>query len=108
MDDSKTRQLHDLLKRLGKAVHGSVLNSDEVREVLHEMQDGGWNAVMLLEASVACKEDGLQRGPASMRIHVEPSAERVSYRIDATDADFLESIGISPSRHQSTSGRRRD
>jgi hypothetical protein len=98
MEESGTRQLQELLKRLGRAVHGAVVNSAEVRECLRQLQECGWNAVMLLEASVACREDGPQPSPATLRIHVEPNDKRVEYRIDAADADFLRSIGISPSR----------
>jgi hypothetical protein len=98
-----------LLKRLGQAVHGSVVNSDQVRECLEQLREDGWNAVMLLEASVTCRDKEVRSGPASVRIHVEPASERIDYRIDVEDARFLRSLGISPSRHRSqSSARRRD
>jgi len=101
MEESRTRQLQDLLKRLGRAVHGSVVNSSEVRECLRQLQECGFSAVMLLEAAVACKDDEPQPSPATLRIHVEPTESRVEYRIDASDAELLRSLGISPSRQPS-------
>ena len=94
MQERRTQKLHELLKRLGQAVHGSVVQSDEVRGCLKE----------LLEASLACREDrGLETDEASVRIHIDPQQGKVSYRIDARDAEILGSLGISPSRHRSAS-----
>ena len=102
MKDSRTYKLHQLLKRLGKAVHGSVVDSDEVQACLHELHRSGWDGLMLLEASLVCREDGSWEGQdASVHIHVDPNQSKVNYLIDARDADFLRSLGISPSRHRS-------
>ncbi len=108
MQERRTQKLHELLKRLGQAVHGSVVQSEEVRGCLKELQEAGWSAVMLLEASLACREDhGLETEDASVRIHIDPQQGKVSYRIDARDAEILASLGISPSRHRSTSRQAR-
>ena len=32
MEESRTQRLHELLRRLGKALHAAVVRSDEVRE----------------------------------------------------------------------------
>jgi hypothetical protein len=101
MESRRAYKLHKLLKRLGQAVHGSVIKSDEVRKCLNELHEDGWNAVMLLEASVSCRDNGIERGPASLRIHVDQTPEKVSYQIDTSDARLLESLGISPCRYQS-------
>ncbi|RMF79131.1 MAG: hypothetical protein D6739_11250 [Nitrospirae bacterium] len=58
MDGSRARRLQELLKRLGQAVHGAVVDSDEVQACLKELHRHGWEAVMLLEASVACRRSG--------------------------------------------------
>jgi hypothetical protein len=105
MEESRTQKLQQLLRRLGKAVHGSVVRSDEVRACLDELHENGWHAVMLLETSLACGRDGsidIERG--TLRLHVD--AERGSspeYRIDTADARLLSSLGISPGRHRSRS-----
>jgi hypothetical protein len=101
MEESRTNRLQQLLKRLGQAVHGSVVQSTEVRECLEELHEDGWRAVMLLEASLVCREGGvLEAEDGAIHIHVDPSEAEVNYRIDATDAKLLSSLGISPTRHR--------
>jgi hypothetical protein len=102
MEESRTQRLQQLLKRLGQAVHGTVIQSKEVRACLEELHDDGWRAVMLLEASLVCRDNGiLESDEGSIHIHVDPSEATVNYRIDSLDARFLSSLGISPSRHRS-------
>jgi hypothetical protein len=105
MEESRTHRLQQLLRRLGKAVHGSVVRSDEVRACLEELHENGWRAVMLLETSLACGENGsieVERG--TMRLHVDTeNASSPEYRIDSADARFLSSLGISAGRHRSPS-----
>lgn len=104
MEESRTQKLHQLLKRLGTALHGSVVDSDEVQECLRELHDAGWDAVMLLEASVVCRPDGgLEPEHASLHVHADPRpTRRVEYRMNLHDAALLASLGISPTRHRST------
>jgi len=91
MEESRTQRLQELLRRLGKAVHGSVVRSEEVRACLDELHDDGWRAVMLLETSLACG-----------RMHVDTADPAVpAYRLDVADARFLSSLGISAGRHRS-------
>jgi len=103
MEESRTQKLQQLLRRLGKAVHGSVVRSEEVRACLDELHEGGWRAVMLLETSLACREDGsleVERG--TLRLHVDDdTGGSPEYRIDTTDARFLSDLGISAGRHRS-------
>lgn len=100
--ESRTKKLHQLLKRLGAAVHGSIVNSEEVASCLRELKDGGWDAVMLMEASLVCRDEGgTPVEGTSLHIHVDPASEKVSYRITAVDARLLHSLGISPTRHRS-------
>ena len=101
MGDARTRRLQALLKRLGEAVHRAVVDSDEVEACLQEIHAEGWNAVMLLEASLACEADGrLESTDATLHVHAEAAPPRVHYRIDLQEALWLASIGISPSRHR--------
>ncbi|TFG37142.1 MAG: hypothetical protein E4H44_05730 [Candidatus Aminicenantes bacterium] len=102
MDGSRTERLHQLLRRLGKAVHGSVVRSDEVRACLSELHDDGWRSVMLVETSLACDENGTVEAKAgTMRLHVDTEHESPDYRIDVVDASLLSSLGIAPGRHRS-------
>ena len=102
MEDSRTQRLHQLLRRLGKAVHGSVVRSDEVRACLSDLHDDGWKAVMLVETSLACDENGVvEAEKGTMRLHVDTDRESPNYRIGVDDASLLSSLGIAPGRHRS-------
>lgn len=104
MEESRNERLHQLLRKLGKAVHASVVKSDEIRACLEELHDDGWRAIMMLEANVACSEDGeLETGGATLRLHVDGDAVETEpvYRIDVADARLLSSLGIAPGRHRS-------
>ena len=110
MEESRTQKLQQLLRRLGKAVHGSVVRSDEVRACLEELHDNGWRAVMLLETSLACGDDGsigfvetMDMVPGQLANQCDPTSPE--YRIDTADARFLSSLGISTSRHRSRSNK---
>lgn len=108
MEESRTKRLQQLLKRLGQAVHGSVVQSQEVRDCLEELHEDGWRAVMLLESSLVCRDSGvLSAREATLHIHVDPSEADTTYRIDADDARLLISLGISPTRHRARQSRRR-
>jgi hypothetical protein len=108
MEQSRTQLLQELLKRLGQALHGTVVNSDEVRGCLRQLHEHGWEAVMMLEASVACRNDGEPEiEEASLHIHAEPGQGKVSFRMNLQDAAFLASLGISPSRHRSPSSAKK-
>jgi len=102
MEESRTQRLHELLRRLGKALHATVVRSDEVRTCLDELREDGWQAVMMLETSLVCGEDGsLEVGRGTMRLHVDQDHAKPEYRIDVDDARFLSSLGISAGRHRS-------
>jgi hypothetical protein len=106
MEESRTQRLHELLRRLGKALHGSVVRSDEVRGCLEDLHADGWNAVMLLETSLVCGDDGsVDVDRATMRLHVDGERVAAEYRIGVDDAHFLSSIGIAAGRHRSAKRR---
>jgi hypothetical protein len=108
MEESRTQRLQQLLKRLGQAVHGSVAQSKDVRECLEELHEDGWRAVMLLEASLVCRDNGvLDVEDGAIHIHVNPTEVTANYRIDASDAQLLTSLGISPTRHRARPSSRR-
>ena len=104
MEESRTQRLQELLRKLGKALHATVVRSDEVRECLEELHEDGWQAVMMLETSLVCGEDGsVEAGRGTMRLHVGENSSMPEYRIGVDDARFLSSIGISIGRHRSPS-----
>ena len=102
MEDSRTQKLHQLLRQLGKAIHGSAVRSEEVRACLSDLHDDGWKAVMLVETSLACDENGIvDAETGTMRLHVDTDRESPNYRIGVDDASLLSSLGIAAGRHRS-------
>lgn len=108
MEESRTQRLQHLLKRLGQAVHGSVVQSSEVRSCLDELHEDGWQAVMLLEASLVCRGNGaLDLEDGAIHIHVDPTQVTADYRIDSSDARLLSGLGITSGRHRAQGSWRR-
>ncbi len=102
MDDTRTKKLHGLLERLGRAIRRSVADSDDVNSCLAELRADGWDAVMFLEAALGCRNDvDFDPDDDALRIHVGRTHRGAEYRIDSADARWLASLGISPSRHRS-------
>ena len=103
MDEVRNRRLHELLRRLGQAVHGSVVRSDEVRSCLEALGEQGWRAVMLVETAVACDAQGAPETAAgTLRVHVGDEQAGPAYRIDAADARLLAALGIAAGRHRAS------
>jgi len=106
MEESRTQRLQELLRKLGRALHETVVRSDEVRACLDELHEDGWQAVMMVETSLACGENGsIESGRGTMRLHVAENSIAPEYRIGVDDARFLSSIGISAGRHRSAPRR---
>ena len=102
MEESRSQRLQQLLRKLGDAVHRSVGRSDDVRTCLAELHDDGWHAVMLLEASVACRDDGsIELEQGTLRLHVDVDRATAEYRLDSQDVRVLSSLGIAAGRHRS-------
>jgi hypothetical protein len=107
MEDSGTRKLQSILKRLAQAVHGAFVNADEVKTCIDELREDGWTAVLHLEASLVCRPSGTSSEGPRVHLHVEPEETAIRYRLDVRDAELLSSLGISPSRHQARPSMRR-
>ncbi|HHQ49339.1 MAG TPA: hypothetical protein ENK19_10725 [Acidobacteria bacterium] len=106
MGEPQTEWLHDLMKRLARAVHGGVVQSGEVQRCLQELHRAGWDAVMLLEASVVFRENGEPLSDeAFLHVHADPRPRRAEYRLSPDDVAWLTSLGISPTRYRSVSSR---
>jgi hypothetical protein len=102
VDDARRETLKLLLERLGRMIHAAVVDSDEVNDCLAELHGDGWDAVMFLEASMLCRrnDDGLP-DEEGLQVHITHTRPQTEYRLDAADARWLASIGISPTKHRS-------
>ena len=106
MDQDRTEKLQELLRKLGKAVHASVVRSSEVKACLAELHEEGWQAVLMIEASLAsADDDSLEVERAALRLQIPSEVQTPEYRLDRADARLLGSLGISPGRHRSNGTR---
>lgn len=98
MGDQSQERLQELLKQLGQALHGSAVNSKDVRHCLRELGAAGWDGVMVLSASLACRRDGsVDIDRASLHVHAEPAVrEATQPQLTASDAQILRQLGIAP------------
>lgn len=102
MDHGQSERLRELLERLGTAIHASVADADEVQRCLAELRGDGWDAVMILEATLLCRHDeNTDPIQGELRIHVGGKRTEAEYRIGSDDARWLAAIGVSPTRHRS-------
>ena len=79
-----------------------MLSSTEVQDCLSQLRQRGHDAELLLEVSLASSEDR-SRDTADLAFELRAPAPDTPpvYRLDRNDADYLSSVGISPSRHRS-------
>ena len=83
-----------------------------VQRILAELEREGWDGVMVLEASMACRKTEASQA----RLHVKttprvaPTILEGDFRLNAGDARMLAALGISPSRYRTRPSRirRRD
>ena len=102
MDNERPKKLRKLLERLGTAIRASVVDSDDVKICLNELQSGGWDAVMILEAALGCRSgDSAKSTEGILRIRIGTTQGKSEYRLVPDDARWLAAIGISPTRHRS-------
>ncbi|MGD8439801.1 MAG: hypothetical protein PVG53_04650 [Holophagae bacterium] len=101
MDEPRTDKLQQLLERLGRAIHASVVDSAEVDECLSRLRGDGWNGELLIEAALVGRGGDETRsagGRLKIRVH---RRDRPEYLLSADDARWLVAIGISPTRQRS-------
>jgi len=93
------------MRRLAKAIHSTVVRSEEIRACLDELREEGWRAVMLVETSLACGENGsVEVEKGVLRMHVDTTDPAVpEYRLGVADVRFLSELGIAAGRHRSPS-----
>ena len=98
MRDQSQQRLQQILKRLGQALHGSAVNSKGVRQCLRELNEEGWDGVMMLSAALACRRDGsIEVDHASLHVHADDGQRMlVPPQLTSEDAAFLRQLGIEP------------
>ena len=92
-------KLQRLMDELGDAINSSLSSSERFPEIMGEIENAGYNAYVVLEASIGFQKKGESEGASGeMEILVPPQPRRDSFRnteMSAADLDFLRELKIS-------------
>lgn len=97
------KELQELIEELGAAINSSLSESDRFAAAMAEMEQAGYNAYVILEASLGFRKEGYsQSGQADKHVspqsQVSPQPKRDVVRsneMTAADLDFLRELKIS-------------
>lgn len=97
--DEKTRAY---LRELGSALNQAVSSSSKVHEILSKVKAEGYDAYLVLDATVALDKRGRQSSAALPSIRRgginQPREEGENFQINVKDLHFLRALGIDPTR----------
>lgn len=77
------------MQALGEAINEAVSDSDEVNAVLDQLREAGFEAMLVLEATVAFKE----KSDAEPPLRTMPVEQRLA-ELSHEDRQFLRSLNI--------------
>jgi len=101
------KELNQLIEELGEAINSSLSESDRFAAAMAEMEQAGYNAYVILEASIGFRKDGdTQSGEGNIQLSPQPKREVVhtietaagetaAGEMTAGDLDFLRELKIS-------------
>jgi len=93
------KDLQQLIEELRDAIHTSLSESDRFADVMAEMEQAGYNAYVVLEASIGFRKNGeseSQAGEAEIRTSPRPERDFVpSTDLSVSDLEFLRELKIS-------------
>ena len=100
--DERTRAY---LRELGAALNEAVSSSEKVHEILARVRAEGYDAYLVLDATVALDKRGRRSQAALPSIRRggllrdrEEGGETAVFQINVKDLSFLRSVGIDPTR----------
>ncbi len=95
------------LRELGTALNQAVSSSEAVHEILAKVRAEGYDAYLVLDATVALDRRGrrsqaalpsIRRGGISHARRGDADSETAVFQINVKDLSFLRSVGIDPTR----------
>jgi hypothetical protein len=94
------KELHQLIEELGDAINSSLSESDRFATVMAEMEQAGYNAYVILEASIGFRKDGesqFQSEETEIQVPVQRLHDFAGKPEMLTDGDldFLRDLKIS-------------
>ena len=100
LDDKLRAHLRDL----GTALNAAVSSSEKVHEILAKVKAEGYDAYLVLDATVALDRRGRRSAASLPSIRRgasgpgRPEGESAPFQINVKDLGFLRSVGIDPTR----------
>jgi uncharacterized protein (UPF0335 family) len=83
-------RLKRLIEELGAAIHDSISGSERIPEVIAEIKGGGYDVLLVLNATIAIKMQDAELVSLSARTHAT-----VESGFSPQDVQFLKSLHIS-------------
>ena len=92
------KELKDLVEQLGSAIDESIAESGRIGEIVHEMEQAGYDLTLVLEATMRFTPKGHAGEQESFETQVEssPAGLSVTAKFDLTpqDEEFLQSLKV--------------
>jgi hypothetical protein len=91
------KELQHLIDELGEAINSSLAESDRFAAVMAEMEQAGYNAYVVLEASIGFRKPGdeeAESGGAEIQMSAQPKHD-TGTEMSEDDLDFLRELKIS-------------
>lgn len=89
------QRLRELLNKLGKAIQETLSDSDQIAEAVSNLQDAGYDIILVLEASIGFQAKDPNQNPQ----HTAPSVQVTKNGeiiFNHKDEKFLKDMKISP------------
>lgn len=85
------QQLKQLMKELGEAINGSLSDSEQIAEVVARIQEGGYDILLVLEATIGVRKQGEHTGDKTL---VSTLSTNPELKVSDQDLKFLKSLRI--------------
>jgi len=90
-----TSRLRELIQQLGEAIHESVVESDQIANVVQDIRKHGFDVLLMLEATIGLNEVSAKDDEEGVPAGASGAAESGDGPFTQTDLHFLKSLRIS-------------
>jgi hypothetical protein len=84
------QRLKSLMRELGEAINNSLSDSEQIAEVIARIKAGGYDVVLVLEATIGFHE----RDEATDPTPVNDQRSAADFQVTSQDVRFLKSLRI--------------
>jgi hypothetical protein len=93
------KELKDLVEQLGSAIDESIADSGRIGEIVHEMEQAGYDLTLVLEATMRFTPKGQTAGEEPHDPEFESSASGLTatakFDLTPQDEEFLQGLKVS-------------